>query len=128
MNSINTKEYNQLYPNNDFVTLRDYNNSFYNRVQTSQLREVIAPGTVKYMNNIIESNNVLNLMKMQNDRMKQGNAGQVLLSENNAVTFDSDGFVKVNYQKEIPRRTNTDVWNSPPVQSDDPYVTIKRDW
>lgn len=34
----------------DYLTLADYNDSFYNMMKTSQLRMVIAPGTIKYFN------------------------------------------------------------------------------
>ena len=34
----------------DYLTLKDYNDSFYNSIKTSQLRMTIAPGTVKYFN------------------------------------------------------------------------------
>ncbi len=34
----------------DYLTLSNYNDSFYNMTKTSQLRMAIVPGTVKYFN------------------------------------------------------------------------------
>ena len=34
----------------DYLTLANYHDSFYNAVKTSQLRMAIVPGTVKYFN------------------------------------------------------------------------------
>lgn len=48
-NSFDTDK-SKYYSNNDYVTLSDYQYSFRNAQQTSQLRMVIAPGTVKYFN------------------------------------------------------------------------------
>lgn len=40
----------KYYSTDDYVTESDYNHSFFNSKQTSQLRLAIAPGTVKYFN------------------------------------------------------------------------------
>lgn len=43
-------EKSKYFSTDDFVTLSDYNESFRNAVQTSQLRLAIAPGSDKYWN------------------------------------------------------------------------------
>ncbi|MDD4930876.1 MAG: hypothetical protein PHG66_01820 [Candidatus Colwellbacteria bacterium] len=43
-------EKSKYYSTDDYVTMSDYHNSFHTAQQTSQLRMVIAPGTVKYFN------------------------------------------------------------------------------
>ena len=48
-NSIDSDK-SKYYSNDDYTTLSDYQYSFRNAQQTSQLRMVIAPGTVKYFN------------------------------------------------------------------------------
>ncbi len=118
-NSINTKEYNQYAPNNDYVTLKNYNHSFYNRVLTSQLRMAIAPGTVKYMRDIISSDNVLQQMKAEENNPNN------LLSENNANVYDSNGFVKINQYQLPQRREGTTIWTSKPTSYDEEYVVMK---
>lgn len=40
----------KYYSYDDYTPLSDYHHSFYTAQQTSQLRMVIAPGTVKYFN------------------------------------------------------------------------------
>lgn len=52
MSSIRYRDSDKSINNSgeDYSTLSDYHNSFYNAVNTSQLRMTIAPGTVKYFN------------------------------------------------------------------------------
>ena len=45
----------------DYLTLSNYYDSFYNMTQTSQLRMAIAPGTVKYFNKAFANDRLQNL-------------------------------------------------------------------
>ena len=45
----------------DYLTLSNYYDSFYNMTQTSQLRMAIAPGTVKYFNRAFAIDRLQNL-------------------------------------------------------------------
>jgi hypothetical protein len=85
-NLINTKEYNQVYPNHDYVQLRNYNASFYNRNLTSQLRMAIAPGSLKYISNYIEPQNIID----------DPNAATSVSYDNDTIVKSdkSEGFIK----------------------------------
>jgi hypothetical protein len=56
----------QFLSKNDFVTLGDYAHSFYTAPKTSQLREAIAPGTVRRFNDAFQTGNIVPLQTQMN--------------------------------------------------------------
>jgi hypothetical protein len=104
--------------NADFVTLKNYQHSFFNRTLTSMRREALVPGSMKNIRDAISSENVNKYLAMQNKNA----IGETM--RNDAVAFDNDGFVKVNYWQPETRRSDVDIWNSAPVNNDTEYVKV----
>jgi hypothetical protein len=77
------------YSTDDYVPLSDYNHSFRNAIQTSQLRMVIAPGTVKNFNSQFT-------MKSVNRIKKQVYATEVKAAPITSYG-DDDGFGYASY-------------------------------
>ena len=106
--------------NADFVSLRNYNYSFLTRVKTSQLREAIAPGTMKHFSDAISADNVRSYLAMNKD-VKTG-----LNHPENAQAFDNDGFVKINVYEPPVRRSDVSLWNSAPIQEETSYTKVYK--
>lgn len=60
--STHTESDKSIYASDeDYLTLHDYNYSYFNAVKTSQLRMAIVPGTSKKWNTVFEADKVMKM-------------------------------------------------------------------
>lgn len=93
----------KFYSTDDYVTMGDYHESFFNAKQTSQKRMVIAPGSVKYFNQAFTPQAVAAMQNGVRSDILPTDGYQVYASQSKLVPIVSngsnDGYDYMSYPK-----------------------------